>query len=94
MTQTSPMRTTVTTKNMVTIPAELSRKLGISPGCQLSWEPVAGSQKEILVRIIPKRSDLARQLMGRGRQYLQSGADPIRELIEERAREDKEEGLS
>jgi hypothetical protein len=79
---------------MVTIPAELSRRYGISPGYRLERKPIEGSTTEICVRVIPKRADLARQLFGRGRHYLESGADPIRELIEERAREDPEEGLS
>lgn len=87
------MRTTVTTKNMVTIPAELSRRYGISPGCRLEWEAVPGGEAEIRVRVIPKRGDLARKLMGRGRPWLKPGRDPIRELIDERAREDVEEGL-
>lgn len=54
---------------------------------------MAGSPSEIRVRVIPKRGDLARQIMGRGRQYLKPGVDPIRELIEERAHEDEAEGL-
>ncbi len=83
------MRTTVTTKNMVTIPAELSRRHSVSPGCKLDWETINDS--EIRVRVIPKRGELARRLMGRGRRFLKPGADPIRDLIEERVREDTEE---
>lgn len=86
------MKTTVTTKNMVTIPAEISRKMGIKPGCRLIWqEPEEGSD-EIRVRVIPTRADLARRLMGRGKPWAQ-GRDTVAELIEERAREDREEGL-
>jgi len=84
------MRTTVTTKNMVTIPAALSRQLGIAPGCQLDWESVAGSQTEIRVRVVPKRGELARRLMGSARRW-SPGRDAVRELIEERAREDQGE---
>ncbi len=83
------MRTTVTTKNMVTIPAELSRRHSVSPGCKLDWETISDS--EIRVRVIPKRGELARRLMGRGRKFLKPGADPVRDLIEERVREDTEE---
>jgi bifunctional DNA-binding transcriptional regulator/antitoxin component of YhaV-PrlF toxin-antitoxin module len=82
------MTTTVTTKNMVTIPAELSRRHSVSPGCKLNWESISDS--EIRVRIIPKRGELARRLMGRGRKFIKPGADPIRDLIEERVREDNE----
>lgn len=88
------MQTSVTTKNMVTIPAEVARRLRISPGCRLDWEPVDGSDTQILVRVIPKRSDLARRLLGRGRQYLKPESNPIRELIDERAGEDEGENLT
>lgn len=86
------MISTVTTKNMVTIPADLARQHGVSPGCLLDWEST--SETEIRVRVLPKRGDLARRLMGQGRQFLKPGADPIRDLIEERTREDAEENLS
>lgn len=83
------MQTTVTTKNMVTIPAELSRKLSITPGCRLDWrEPEAGSD-EIRVRVIPTRAELARRLMGRGKAWAPE-RDVVGELIEERVREDRE----
>lgn len=88
------MQTTVTTKNMVTIPSAVSRRMGISPGCRLDWEPVEGSSTELRVRVIPKRGDLARQLMGRGRTWLKPGMDPVGDLIDERTVEDGEEGVS
>ncbi len=81
------MQTTVTTKNMVTIPAELSRLLAITPGCRLDWEPVEGSGTEIRVRVIPKRGDLARQLMGVGRRG-SPDRDAVAELVAERIAED------
>jgi len=85
------MQTTVTTKNMVTIPARLSRKLGITPGCRFDWmEPEEGTDV-IRVRLIPTRAELARRLMGRGREWAR-GRDVIAELIEERVREDEEAG--
>lgn len=87
------MKTKVTTKNMVTVPAELSRQFGITPGCQLDWEAVAGSDSEVRVRVIPKRGDLARRLMGSAKKWSPE-RDAVKELIEERAREDLEEGLA
>lgn len=59
------MITTVTQKNMVTIPAEIGRRFGIKPGYRLDWQPVEGKE-EILVRIIPDRGELARRIMGKG----------------------------
>ena len=81
------MQTTVTTKNMVTIPAELSRRMGITPGCRLEWhEPEEGSD-EVRVRVIPTRADLARRLKGSARKWSPE-RDAVGELVEERARED------
>ena len=45
-------------ENMVTIPAEIGRRLGIKPGYRLDWQPVEGKD-EILVRVIPDRGELA-----------------------------------
>jgi hypothetical protein len=43
---------------------------------------------------LPGRGELADRLQGFGRQWLKAGEDPVAELIEERAREDREEGLA
>lgn len=80
------MRTTVTTKNMVTIPAALSRRMSITPGCRLDWTPVEGSDSELRVRVIPKRGDLARRLLGAG-STSSPERDAVAELVAERAAE-------
>lgn len=77
------MITTVTQKNMVTIPAEVGRKLGIKPGWKLDWQPIEG-REEILVRVIPDRGELARRLLGAGRE-LAPDRDAVAELVAERA---------
>jgi len=82
------MITTVTQKNMVTIPAEVGRRFGIKPGWKLDWEPVEGKD-EIVVRVIPDRGELARRLCGMGA-HLAPERDAVAELIEEREREDAE----
>jgi AbrB family looped-hinge helix DNA binding protein len=79
------MITTVTSKNMVTIPAEIGRRLGIKPGYRLDWQPVEGEEK-ILVQVIPDRGELARRLLGAGREFAPE-RDAVAELIEERAAE-------
>jgi AbrB family looped-hinge helix DNA binding protein len=79
------MITTVTQKNMVTIPAEIGRRLGIKPGYRLDWQPVEGKE-EILVRVIPDRGELARRLLGAGRQFAPE-RETVAELIKERATE-------
>ena len=84
------MITTVTQKNMVTIPAEIGRRYGIKPGYKLDWQPVEGKD-ELLVRIIPDRAELARRLLGSGRDLFPPGRDIIKEVDEEREREDIED---
>ncbi len=81
--------TTVTRKNMISIPAAVTRQLGITPGCKLDWEPDANGE-EIRVRVIPKRSELARRLRGHGRKFSPE-RKAVAELVEERARELAEE---
>lgn len=67
--------------------------MGITPGCRLDWQqPVEGSDK-VTVRVIPTRQELARRLKGRGKPWTQ-GRDTVAELIQERAEEDREEGLT
>ncbi len=79
------MITTVTQKNMVTIPADVGRVFGIEPGFKLDWEVVPGKE-EILVKVIPKRSELARRLLGTGKKYSPQ-KDSVAELIAERSAE-------
>lgn len=79
------MITTVTTKNMVTIPAEVGRSLGIKPGWRLEWTPVV-ERNEIIIRVIPDRGELARRLLGSGRKYSPE-RDSVADLIAEREAE-------
>jgi AbrB family looped-hinge helix DNA binding protein len=85
------MITTVTGKNQVTIPAHLARELDIAPGTRLDW--AKGGEGTLTAKIIPNRAELARRLAGSGKRHLRSGSNPIRDLIEDRVREDQEEGL-
>lgn len=80
------MITTVTTKNMVSIPVVIARTLGITPGCRLDWEPT-NSTTEIRVRVIPKRGELARRLRGTGKRF-SPRRDGVASLVAERERED------
>ena len=84
------MITTVTGKNQITIPAELARELDIAPGTRLDW--AKGAEGTLIVKIIPNRAELARRLAGRGRRLLRKGSNPIRDLVEDRVREDLQEG--
>jgi AbrB family looped-hinge helix DNA binding protein len=86
------MITTVTGKNQITIPAELARGLDIAPGTKLDW--TKGEAGVLILKIIPNRAALARRLAGRGRRHFREGSSPIRDLVEDRVREDLHEDLS
>ncbi len=79
------MITTVTQKNMITIPADVARRFGIKPGYRLDWQPVK-DKDEIIVRVIPDRGELARRLLGAGRRFSPE-RDAVAELVAERAAE-------
>jgi len=86
------MITTVTGKNQITIPAELARELDISAGTKLDW--TKGEAGVLVVKIIPNRAELARRLAGcRRRKHLREGSVPIHDLVQDRVREDLQEGL-
>ncbi|MEI2781019.1 MAG: AbrB/MazE/SpoVT family DNA-binding domain-containing protein [Candidatus Competibacter sp.] len=79
------MITTITQKNMVTIPADLARRFGIKPGWKLDWQAVDGKD-EIVVRVIPDRAELARRLLGAGKKFSPQ-RDGVAELVAEREAE-------
>jgi AbrB family looped-hinge helix DNA binding protein len=86
------MITTVTGKNQITIPAKLARELDIQPGQRIDW--AIGEDGVLIARILPSRSELAQQAAGMGRHWLDSGVDPIADLIDDRVNADKDEGLT
>jgi AbrB family looped-hinge helix DNA binding protein len=84
---TDGMTTTVTESNQVSIPPEIAHDLDIHPGTRLEWAKTG--EGTILVKPLPSRGELARQLMGAGRRLLKRGADPIGDLIREREQDDR-----
>jgi len=79
--------TTVTEHNQVSIPPEIAREFGIQPGTRLEW--AKAGEGVIVVKPLPNRGQLARQLLGAGRHLLKPGADPIGDLVRERERDDQ-----
>jgi len=82
------IRSTVTSKNQITIPAAIVRELEIEPGMQLEWE--IDEDRAVVVRPVESRAELARRLQGKWRHLLKPGDDPIGDLIRERVEEDEE----
>jgi AbrB family looped-hinge helix DNA binding protein len=81
------MTTIVTESNQVSIPPEIARDFDIHPGTRLEWAKTR--EGTILVKPLPGRGELARQLMGAGRRWLKPGADAVGDLIREREQDDK-----
>lgn len=79
---------TVTGKNQITIPAAIANKLGIEPGMQVEWE--VNGERSVILRPVPSRYELAKQLQGYFRSALKPGDDPIGDLIRERIEEDED----
>lgn len=84
------MITTVTQKNMVTIPAAVARELGIVPGYKLAWRVHNG---ELVAHVIPDRGTLAARLKGSGARH-SPNIDAVKALVSERERDDRDEELS
>jgi AbrB family looped-hinge helix DNA binding protein len=82
------MTTTLTGKNQVTVPAEITQKLGLTPGTLFDWK-LTDDPKQIIIRIRPSRRELLTRLeeIARGSQH-KSGASPVDDLIRERAEDD------
>ena len=82
------MITTITGKNQVTLPAEIVKALELTPGTQLEW--AIGPNNTLIATPRPTRAQRAAALMGSGRKYLRPGADPVRDLLAEREREEEQ----
>lgn len=74
------MITTVTQKNMISIPVVVARHFSIRPGYQLDWNPIEGKE-EIHIRVIPDRQGLAKKLLGSS---VNKKRDLAKELDQER----------
>lgn len=77
---------------MVTMPAELSRKMGITPGCRPEWQDPKEGSDEVKVRVIPTRGLCARRLIGMGLAWSPE-RDAVAELFAERQSEEEEQVL-
>lgn len=82
------IRSIVTGKNQITIPAAIARELEIEPGMQVEWE--IGKDRCLILRPVESRYEKVKRLEGILRPYLKPGDDPIADLIREREMEDEE----
>ena len=84
------MTTTLTGKNQVTVPVEITREMGLEAGARFDW--VRGEQPgTIVIHVQPTIRQLLDRAQELGRQAKQEhelqGRDLIAELIAERAEE-------
>lgn len=77
------MITTITQTNTIPIPPEVKEHFGIKPGYRLDWR-WTDQKDEIVIRVIPDRGHLARQLLGAGRRFSPE-TDAVADLVAERA---------
>ena len=75
------MRTKVSSKAQVSIPASIRKEFNIKPNSQLEWIPENG-----VIMVIPIAEDPVNSFRGRGK-----GFYPTSQLILERQKERKEE---
>lgn len=80
------IRSTITGKNQITIPAAIVRELELEPGMQLEWEVDEG--RAVIIRPVESRGELARRLQGKWKHIFPPDSDPIGDLIRERVEED------
>ncbi len=81
------MTTTLTGKNQVTVPAEITRKLGLTAGAQFDWA-VSDQPNKIVITIKPTRKQMLERIREIGRKWKKPGQDPIGDLIRERVQDD------
>jgi AbrB family looped-hinge helix DNA binding protein len=82
--------TTLTGKNQITVPAELTRKRGLKPGTRLEWrETDRPSVLEVV--ILPDTSTVASSLRGLGNRFRKLPGSPVDRLVKERAADEEGE---
>ena len=86
------MTTTLTGKNQITVPAEITQKLGLAAGARFEWA-LGDQPNQITITIKPTRQQMLGRIRELGRKWKKPGQDPIGDLIRERVQDDIEEGL-
>ena len=86
------MTTTLTGKNQITVPAEITRRLGLVAGARFEWA-LGDQPNRITITVKPTRQQMLERIRELGRQWKKPGQDPIGDLIRERVRDDIEEGM-
>jgi bifunctional DNA-binding transcriptional regulator/antitoxin component of YhaV-PrlF toxin-antitoxin module len=83
------MTTTLTGKNQITVPAEITQKLGLTAGAQFDWA-VGDQPNKITITIQPSRKQLLERVRELGRNYRKPGPNSIADLVREREEDDRQ----
>jgi len=82
------MTTTLTGKNQITVPAEITRKLGLTAGAQFEWA-LGDRPDRITITIKPTRKQLLQRVRELGRKAKRPGVDEIAEFAKWREADDQ-----
>lgn len=82
------IRSTVTGRNQVTIPAVIARALNIEPGMQLEWE--LNEENGVEIRPVLSKAERVRRIEEKWQPLFPPGTNPIDDLIREREQIDEE----
>src|SRR3954453_4621492 len=84
----SNMITTLTGKNQITVPAEITQKLGLASGTQFEWA-VGDQPNKIIITIKPTRKQMLQRIRELGRKGKRPGVDEGAEFVKWREADDR-----
>ena len=82
------MTTTLTGKNQITVPAQITQKLGLTAGAQFDWA-VTNQPNKIVITIKPTRKQLLERIRKLGRKAKRPGVDEVAEFVQWRVADDQ-----
>ncbi len=82
------MITTLTGKNQITVPAEITKKLGLAPGARFEWA-VGDRPNRITITIKPTRKQMLERIRELGRKAQRPGVDDVAEFVQWREEDDQ-----
>jgi bifunctional DNA-binding transcriptional regulator/antitoxin component of YhaV-PrlF toxin-antitoxin module len=82
------MTTTLTGKHQITVPAEITQKLGLAAGTQFDWA-VGDQPNQITITIKPTRKQLLQRVRELGRKAKRPGVDAAAAFVQWRADDDQ-----
>ena len=83
------MRTSLTGKNQVTVPAAITSKLKLEPGTRFDWS-IGDAPNTIVIHYQPSRQAMLDRLREIGLKARENEPDSIAQLIAERLADDEE----